>query len=767
MGDAARELRLGIVPTYAGTTLNGIRSLKKELLMDDPTTKKFLDLVTEAFREGGWLSKSDYPFRKEQEQMALRIARFLPGERVPFPVTRKFDNEDGSGTIEKKVDLQVCKVLPVAAETGIGKTLAYLIPLTLFSALTGKRVAVSTFTKSLRRQVRNGRDMEIASRYAREMTGKTLAIAVRRGISNFVSLERVEALRARIEEEKPDFFKTDAGREFVKFHDWAHEGGPFDEWDLELPYGPDGNRISEDLVALRFESSEEDKAQYLDHIEEAKLADIVVTTHASVLLNAKNGWRLLGPDLDEAGRPLSVIVCDEADRLETAAKSIYSRRFRPIDVMRFLERINREDLTKKIFKKTEKFLEWMTEISVLHGNPDSLLIYDLMEGERRRIPAWVELVKKECGLIKKNLTGHFAFAASDIVSDAKAFLEVYKKSEKWPDTMIDLTWSPVRREAGIAVNYLNAGKRIHGLVYGLDRLVLTSGTLIPGIGEKAEKKFEIHYGIHESIHEPIITYRPAQFGKLEKVVFSDPNAPKPFKSEDDSDERIYNPEWVENAASMIVEAARDGRTLVLTSSFSDVEIVGMKILAKMEDPETVILHRSGEPFSRFWKKSVEGNHKVRIVLSPSPWEGENLRDRNKPWMSNLVILRLPVPPFSKSMRRHFEKLDKLYVLNDKRYRDTMRKLIQGIGRAFRSPEDMVSLWFCDPRMPLPEVFKPDYPELYRKNMELFIYRKEYAWISSIGTAIPGRFRDALSSRSYVYKNGKVLRPTQKQFIGGV
>lgn len=736
--------------------------------MDEPTKKMFLDFVSEAFREGGWLSRAGFPYRKEQEQMALRISRFLHGERVNIPVTRKEENENGE-IVEKKENTPVARVLPVAAETGIGKTLAYLIPLTLFSAMTGKRVAVSTFTKSLRRQVRDGRDMEISARYILDTTGKSLAVAVRRGISNFVSLERVEALRDLIAEKKPDFFATDAGREFIKFQEWAHDGGPFEDWEMELPYGPDGNRISEDLVALRFESSDEDKVQYLEHIEAVKLADVVVTTHASVLLNAKNGWRILGPDIDEDGRPLDVIVCDEADRLETAAKSIYSRRFRPIDVMRFLQKLDREDLTKKLFNKTEKFLGWMTEISALHGDPDSLLVHDLTEGERKKIPAWVNFVQRECLEIKKNLTGHFAFAAEDIANDAKELLNIYNDSHAHPDTMMEITWSPVRREAGVSVNYLNAGKKINGLIYRLDRLVLTSGTLVPGIGEDPEKHFRINYGIPEDVHEPIAVYRPANFGKMEKIIFSDPNAPKPFKSDDDTEERIYNPEWVENAASMIVKAAMDGRTLVLTSSFPDVETVGMKIMEKMENPEEVLLHQNGEPFTKFWKRAVDGNKKVKVVLSPSPWEGENLRSNGKPWMTNLVILRLPVPPFSKSIQRHFKKFDKLNALVAKRLWDTKRKFIQGIGRAFRSPDDSVAFWFCDPRMPLPEVFRTDYPDLSRRNEEPFIYHKEkeYSWISSIGMTIPGRFRNALSSRSYVYRNGEIKRPTAKQFIGGV
>ena len=89
--------------------------------------------LTEFFGQEGRLAKclKNFESREGQLAMAEAVAEVL------------------LGTGEKCDDKNIARVLVVEAETGIGKTLAYLIP----AALSGKRVVVSTATLNLQDQI--------------------------------------------------------------------------------------------------------------------------------------------------------------------------------------------------------------------------------------------------------------------------------------------------------------------------------------------------------------------------------------------------------------------------------------------------------------------------------------------------------------------------------------------------------------------------------------------------------------------------------------
>jgi len=82
--------------------------------------------VEEIFSPSGILSKAkNFEFRPEQQQMAVAVARAL----------------------ETKENLVV------EAGTGVGKSLAYLIPAILFAVANGKKAVVSTHTINLQEQL--------------------------------------------------------------------------------------------------------------------------------------------------------------------------------------------------------------------------------------------------------------------------------------------------------------------------------------------------------------------------------------------------------------------------------------------------------------------------------------------------------------------------------------------------------------------------------------------------------------------------------------
>ena len=117
------------------------------------------------FKEGGKLSERLPGFepREGQRAMAEAIAAVL------LPVVAQEDN----GT--------VAQTIVVEAETGIGKTLAYLIP----AVLSGKRVIVSTATLNLQDQIID-KDIPLVAR----ILGKDIRAICLKGRQNYLCLYR-------------------------------------------------------------------------------------------------------------------------------------------------------------------------------------------------------------------------------------------------------------------------------------------------------------------------------------------------------------------------------------------------------------------------------------------------------------------------------------------------------------------------------------------------------------------------------------------------
>jgi ATP-dependent DNA helicase DinG len=126
--------------------------------------------MEEIFGKAGYLSRvhNNFEFRGEQLQMA------------EFIMERLLDKENAL----------------IEAGTGIGKTLAYLIPAILYSLDNQKIVAVSTETKALQKQLVD-KDIRLARKVIKEYTGKDFKHSLCLGSSNYPCRKRFEALILR------------------------------------------------------------------------------------------------------------------------------------------------------------------------------------------------------------------------------------------------------------------------------------------------------------------------------------------------------------------------------------------------------------------------------------------------------------------------------------------------------------------------------------------------------------------------------------------
>lgn len=93
----------------------------------------------------------------------------------------------------------------IEAGTGVGKTLAYIIPAMCYCLDNGKKLAISTETKALQKQLVD-KDLPLARRVVEKYLGRSFSYSLCLGSSNYPCRRRFEVLLS-----KGNFQKSDAG----------------------------------------------------------------------------------------------------------------------------------------------------------------------------------------------------------------------------------------------------------------------------------------------------------------------------------------------------------------------------------------------------------------------------------------------------------------------------------------------------------------------------------------------------------------------------
>jgi ATP-dependent DNA helicase DinG len=146
-----------------------------------------VDEVREVFSRSGVLSKSkDFEYRPQQEEMAGAVVEsFLTG-----------------------------RPLVVEAGTGVGKSLAYLVPAAKFALQTGRKGVISTHTINLQEQLVR-KDIPLV----RKILGEDLPAVLLKGRGNYLCPARLR----RAWEQSSDLFTSSESEELQRIRKWADE----------------------------------------------------------------------------------------------------------------------------------------------------------------------------------------------------------------------------------------------------------------------------------------------------------------------------------------------------------------------------------------------------------------------------------------------------------------------------------------------------------------------------------------------------------------
>ncbi|MBQ0104822.1 MAG: ATP-dependent DNA helicase, partial [Armatimonadetes bacterium] len=284
----------------------------------------FEEVLSVLGREGSF-SKiiEDYEFRPEQTELSEKITEAL--------------NED--------------KILLAEAGTGVGKTMAYLIPGIKY-ALTHGPVIISTNTINLQSQLMD-KDIPDA---AKAMPEEEFRTAVAKGRGNYVCLSMVDdAHNNLILSSDPSFEKLKRWIRHTREGDYQDLGFPFPEW----------QEVASNIHTCKKEEcpyKQTGTCFYYRMQQKLLSADIIITNHALFFSD------LAAKSLDPYGgilpREYSAVIFDEAHHIEDAAAKVFGEEFSSFSVPQIIRRLkNRQDFSvdQSLLKEAGKLSEELFE----------------------------------------------------------------------------------------------------------------------------------------------------------------------------------------------------------------------------------------------------------------------------------------------------------------------------------------------------------------------------------------------------------------------
>lgn len=224
--------------------------------------------------------------------------------------------------------------LLVQAGTGTGKSLGYLVP----ALAHGERVVVATATLALQRQLVE-RDLPRTVESLHPLLRRRPQFAMLKGRSNYLCLHRLhEGVPQEEEEGLFDQFEAAApssklGQDLLRLRDWSDETETGDRDDLtpgvsDRAWAQISVSSRECLGATKCAYGAECFAEAAR--ERAKLADVVVTNHALLAIDAIEGAPVLPSH--------EVLIVDEAHELVSRVTGVATGELTPAQVNRAVRR---------------------------------------------------------------------------------------------------------------------------------------------------------------------------------------------------------------------------------------------------------------------------------------------------------------------------------------------------------------------------------------------------------------------------------------------
>jgi len=635
-----------------------------------------MELATAVFGNDGILcDKLKLEHRPQQEKMALAMAEAI--------------SENQSLLFE--------------AGTGVGKSLAYLIPGIIQSVEEKRKLIISTHTIALQNQILN-KDLELCRRIfqsAPELSKYASFQATQLvGKSNYLCNGRLE----KCMREHGTMVKDKDQAEMERILEWAKTSKTGLLQDLHPAPDPDiWEQINADSSACSRKHCSPETCFYQRAKAAIDKSDLVIVNHALLFSLIHAGVR---PPKDTRGilYPDDRVVLDEAHTIPDVATQHFGIAVSNLSVRRALLRAfhpekNRGLLVrngkKEHFNSVVKALECSDTFfeSVAYRFLSRKSIYRLMD------PFWIENtlqlpLKEVCDALKQVARNETDEKYADELEDAAQRIMACSNAISDAVALDDenhVYWVESYGKSGINTRLRSAPIEVASILNGLlftrqTSCLLTSATLTDAEGMNRFKQSCGATGIAEGIEQS-----PFDLKNHMKVAIAT-DCPRPSKDEGKMD--------LDYLADMIVWCAKRvaGGSLVLFTNHKEMRSIADLTRSAFSTAGRPLLLQGldGKPNTLIPRFKKLGN--AVLFGTDTYWTGVDIPG---PALSQVILVRLPFSNFSDPIEQ--ARSERCTALGGNPFRDislpnAQIKFRQGIGRLIRSATDRGIITILDSRI---------------------------------------------------------------------
>ncbi|MGD3110288.1 ATP-dependent DNA helicase [Streptomyces sp. YGL11-2] len=592
--------------------------------------------------------------------------------------------------------------LLVQAGTGTGKSLGYLVP----ALAHGERVVVATATLALQRQLVE-RDLPRTVEALHPLLRRRPSFAMLKGRSNYLCLHRLHEGAPQEEEDGLfDVFEqatptSKLGKDLLRLRDWADETETGDRDDLtpgvsDRAWGQVSVSSRECLGASKCAYGAECFAEAAR--ERAKLADVVITNHALLAIDAIEGAPVLPQH--------EVLIIDEAHELVSRVTGVATGELTPGQVNRAVRRAAKlvdEKAADQLQTAAETF-ERLMELALpgrLEEIPEELgyCLMALRDAARTVISALGatrdKSVQDEDAVRKQAIASvENVHAVAERIADGSEY---------------DVVWCERhdRFGASLRVAPLSVSGLLREKLFADRSVVLTSATLklggdFNGVGASLGLAPEGTQGDDEPVWKGLDVGSPFDYGK-QGILYVAKHLAQPGREGSRTD-------MLDELAELIEAAG--GRTLGLFSSMRGAQAAAEAMRGRLDMP--VLLQ--GEETLGELIRNFAADARTCLFGTLSLWQGVDVPGPN----CQLVVMdRVPFPrPDDPLMSARQKAVEEAGGNGFMAVAATHAALLmaQGAGRLVRATGDRGVVAVLDPR-----VERARYGSFLRKSMPDFWY----------------------------------------------
>jgi len=638
------------------------------IALKDTVNSEFVERVHAFFSDNGPLSKAkNFEFRPQQQEMAARVAQALEEERH----------------------------LVIEAGTGVGKSLAYLVPSVLFAIERHKKAIVSTHTINLQEQLLH-KDIPIL----KKVLPIEFEAALMKGRQNYLCPRRLE----RALQSAKELFTGPEASELQRLAEWASTTRDGSLSDLSVEPDPKvwAQVCSEAHICTQKTCGQNPRCFYQQARKRLLAADVIVLNHTLLFI-------LLGSPEAQQERengflfPNDFIIFDEAHTVEQVASKQIGIGVSQYGLRSTIQRLYNSRTRKGLFTVMRDAAgvrlaaELIDDVEKFFAAIDSKS--DFRKGREFRV--------REVDFVPDTITGRLTALQARIVEAMKRADDEILKAE-----LQEFGWRIRDARDGIAI-FLEQSAPEH--VYWVERTgkterffalnaapvdlapvlrrmlfrencccVMTSATLAVGRADLAY--FRERTGATEA--EPSQLGSPFDFQRQMKM-FVVQKMPDPRDA-------AYQKE-LERWIAHFVEKT-DGRAFVLFTNYRDMQQVAAAMQKFfVEKGMNLLMQGAGAPRSKLLEQFKSTPRSVLFGMD-SFWGGVDVPGEA---LSNVIITRLPFAvPDHPLIEAKLELIEERGgdPFTEYSLPEAILKLRQGVGRLIRTKSDRGIIVILDNRI---------------------------------------------------------------------